>query len=273
MSARRSTMMTLAKLKLAPGWRQRVEQKTVDEIAESLARDGQITPIIVLRNGLVVDGEHRVAAAQKAKLRFIECVVDSPSKDVRTHEAKVITSRTKRVHLAGPARDAALARLAEIYGAGVSAQAEQKLPGRPQTPGLERVATETGTSRRAVQIAVERHRHRQAEPDPELAPAAETEQDRVRSVVLPALKKIDGHMRQVQAEINRLLQGEDEIGEHFRLGYHARLQGWLRVAHDLAYDVRANAPDTDCPYCGGGGGACKTCSGLGLVPEKTPRPA
>lgn len=114
------------------GWEASLTTKVVDQIAESLEREGLREPIVVVSSGHIVHGVHRWAAAKKAGLDDIECVVENKSKSPEEHEAKVITENLDRRHLSSSEISEMLARRVDLRMADMKASRSLKAKPDPK---------------------------------------------------------------------------------------------------------------------------------------------
>lgn len=110
-------LISVSDLKPPPG--RPVDEKRVSELAESMARVGQLAPLNVVKTpkGLVIRlGLHRWLAARKLGWATIRCEVEKPDRHEITEE-KVISENLIRLHMTAAERAEEIARLVKVRAA------------------------------------------------------------------------------------------------------------------------------------------------------------
>lgn len=276
------------------GWLAGVEQKVIDQIAESLKLEGLREPIVVVvkargegRGTHILHGVHRWAAAKQAGIEEVECVIEEASGSLEEHRSKVLTENLDRRHLDQAARREMLAERVQQrtkklidspVGQGVQARptikpktAEEARRPSAKTLATREIAAEAGKSPDAVRKAVERSEKRverlaEKAADP-VAPAGlvvldERKQEIPEHLVdrwtlhRDGIKTIGNLCRQIQIEIGKLATESD--------ANWTQEQGAFRSAWGM---VRVRTPFAICAWCKGESKGCKSCNGFGLQSE------
>ena len=159
-----------------------VNDDTVEKLASSLEHEGLREPLVITDDGYIIHGVHRWAAATKAGILEIECVVEGKSKTPEEHEAKVIAENLVR-NVPGPVeREKLYAQLVDLRSARIKIERKRassrnlsaRLPinsapstpskrtsrGRPESTtraAIRQVAAAEGVNESTVERAVRKH--------------------------------------------------------------------------------------------------------------------
>jgi len=94
---RKLIVCSVERLTPPEGWD--VDEQTVAVICESLLLEGLREPLVITPRGHIIHGVHRWAAAKKAGILQVECVVEHPSATREIHDGKVDSENFARRHL------------------------------------------------------------------------------------------------------------------------------------------------------------------------------
>jgi hypothetical protein len=288
---RRLVSKRIADLKCKPGWKKLIDTTVVDEIMDSLSAEGQRQPIVVLRDGWVVSGLHRIAAATKLGWKYIEAVVEADPHNANLLEARQIVENLRRRQFTGPDRDALIARLVGLRSV-VSGQtlpetrlttqdrpidAKQKT-GRPPNLAVRDVAASEGRTVEAIKSSVKRARKAAAEPKD--APTATSVTRDKRGVEVPAhlldywqaktgaFGKIASMIRGAQTELTKIEMDLPTI-----LAGSVQFQALRQSLDDARQQSRSEIPTYVCSECEGDAArsaACDWCHRTGVMGPHVP---
>lgn len=68
-------------------------EKILDHLIKEIQRAGFLQPILINQNGIIIDGEHRYKAAQKAGLTEVPVITIN----IPEHEAKILTINMNQI--------------------------------------------------------------------------------------------------------------------------------------------------------------------------------
>ena len=290
---RKIGMRRVSSLRAAEGVE--LDPVVVNLISESLLLEGLREPLVVTPAGHVIHGAHRLAAARRAGLAEIECVIEHPSPTRVIHDGKVDAENWARRHLSPVEANKIRMRLLdnrEAYRSSlakaIKSEAEEKKPNdlpesnaratiaAPKLAGrkksekraaTEAVAKATGTTPDAIREATRRAAKKAAkEKTPgvvaEVAPVDSNGKD------IPA--HLVARWNEYQALYDRLAALARSIHVEFgkfRLddgSYPGGLAHPQGVARSFSGAVRVSRPFALCAWCGGNG-KCKSCGDFGFV--------
>lgn len=296
---RKLRSLKVADLKPPPG--RPVDEKRVNDLAESMNRIGQLNPINVVRSpkGLFIRlGLHRWLAARKLGWSEIEGVIDSREngpEGIAISEEKVISENLIRQHMTSSERADEIARLVKVRAAqmgtppqGSTEKVETKKPGtavpgfrkegsRGPAPSTTRkairdVAAERGLTEAAVKKVVQRSEKKAAQHDEAshkgTTPAAEVVRDERGQEIPARLVARWGLHRESIAKIGNLFRSiQTELGKLKEDAGDSWTQPMSR-AREVWGSIRTRVPFAVCAWCKGNDPKCKSCHGWGFQTEQ-----
>lgn len=301
MSQRKLRTFKLSDLKPPKGWREALDEKVVEQIAESLQKEGLREPIVVIPDGHIRHGVHRWAAARAAKLEQIECIVEEQTETAEAHEAMVIVENLARRHFSSTERNTMLAELVKLreakiekktsvtprkesgaIGTAVPKGTPEKIGHRPLSArgqAIREVAEEHGVEEAALKKAVQRAEMQFGPPGGD-APGALVGPTDALGMEIPEAHRANWHLlssshkrianlvQQIQTEITRLKDAAGDGRTPLGATLFSRVQHWRDFVSPLGHEARAYQPHAVCMKCKADAkhlAACTLCRGLGIL--------